>query len=165
MASARECPPLTAARYLHAAEQKADRALPTKERSPCDLSCHVEKKRNGRVTMKSEKLNLNKDFRRLYGRGRSQVHPLLVTYIILNKSGRIRYGITTGKKVGGAVERNRARRVIQAAMRENLKLVDCSGADIVFVARSRTVLAKSQDVEMAMNKHFKQGGLIPSDEQ
>ena len=115
--------------------------------------------------MESEKLNLNKDFRRLYGRGRSQVHPLLVTYIIRNKSGRIRYGITTGKKVGGAVERNRARRVIEAAMRENLKCVECNGADIVFVARTRTVTAKSQDVAAAMIKHFKLGGLVPSDDQ
>ena len=117
------------------------------------------------MTMESEKLNLNKDFRRLYGRGRSQVHPLLVTYIIRNRSGRIRYGVTTGKKVGGAVERNRARRVIEAAMRENLKLMQCDGADIVFVARSRTVMAKSQEVEATMKKHFTQGGLIPSDEQ
>ena len=117
------------------------------------------------MTMKSEKLNLNKDFRRLYGRGRSQVHPLLVTYIILNRRGVIRYGITTGKKVGGAVERNRARRVIQAAVRENLQNVQCTGADIVFVARTRTVLAKSQDVAAVMKKHFKAGGLIPQEQQ
>ena len=70
------------------------------------------------VAMDSEKLNLNKDFRRLYGRGKSFVSPLLVTYIMRTKRNVVRYGITTGKKVGGAVERNRARRVIQAAMRE-----------------------------------------------
>ncbi len=110
--------------------------------------------------MESVKLNLNKDFRRLYGRGKSQVHPLLVTYIIPNRRGVIRYGITTGKKVGGAVERNRARRVIEAAVRENLKSVECGGADIVFVARTKTVAAKSYDVAAAMKKHFKSGGLI-----
>ncbi len=115
--------------------------------------------------MEALKLNLNKDFRRLYGRGKSQVHPLLVTYICQNRRGVIRYGITTGKKVGGAVERNRARRVIEAAMRETLKRVDCAGADIVFVARTRTVFAKSYDVATVMKKHFKVGGLIPQNEQ
>lgn len=115
--------------------------------------------------MDAVKLNLNKDFRRLYGRGKSQVHPLLVTYIIPNRRGLIRYGITTGKKVGGAVERNRARRVIEAAARESFGSVDCGGADIVFVARSRTVAAKSYDVASVMKKHLKAGGLIPSDDK
>lgn len=115
--------------------------------------------------MDSVKLNLNKDFRRLYGRGKSHVHPLLVTYIIPNRRGIIRYGITTGKKVGGAVQRNRARRVIEAAMRENLKRADCGGADVVFVARTRTVSAKSYDVASVMKKHFKEGGLIQSARQ
>ena len=115
--------------------------------------------------MEASKLNLNKDFRRLYGRGKSQVHPLLVTYICQNRRGVIRYGVTTGKKVGGAVERNRARRVIEAAMRELLPEVNCFGADIVFVARTRTVLAKSYDVVAVMRKHFKSGGLIPQEKQ
>lgn len=113
------------------------------------------------VTMDSVKLNLNKDFRRLYGRGKSFVHPLLVTYIMRTKRNVVRYGITAGKKVGGAVERNRARRVIEAAMREIGAQIDCGGADIVFVARSKTVFAKSYDVAAVMMKHFKDGGIIP----
>lgn len=111
--------------------------------------------------MDSQKLVLNKDFRRLYGRGRSFVHPLLVTYIIPNRCGVIRYGVTTGKKVGGAVQRNRARRVIEAALRETVGLVDCRGADIVFVARTRTVSAKSPAVAAVMKKHFSECGIIP----
>lgn len=115
--------------------------------------------------MKSCKLNLNKDFRRLYGRGKSFVHPLLVTYIMSNKRGEIRYGITAGKKVGCAVVRNRARRVIEASMRECIKSIDCNGADIVFVARSRTPFAKSTDVQSAMLHHLKLGGLVPGEDK
>lgn len=113
--------------------------------------------------MESSKLNMNKDFRRLYGRGKSFVHPLLVTYVMFNKRGEIRYGITAGKKVGCAVMRNRARRVIEAAVRECLKSVDCNGADIVFVARSCTPYVKSQDVQSAMMHHFRASGLILGD--
>ena len=48
--------------------------------------------------MKFAVLNTNKDFRTLYYRGKSQVHPLLVTYVRKNRLGHPRAGITTGKK-------------------------------------------------------------------
>lgn len=113
--------------------------------------------------MKSEKLLLNKDFKRLYGRGSSFVHPILVTYVLKNRSGRIRFGITTGKKVGCAVLRNRARRVISSALRECMKSVDCEGADLVFVARSRTPSVKSTDIEAVMKGHLRKAGIIPEE--
>ena len=115
--------------------------------------------------MESVKLNLNKDFRRVYGRGKSFVHPALVTYIVTNRRGDIRYGITTGKKVGCAVMRNRARRVIAAALRECLPDVKCAGADIVFVARSKTPFVKSTDIASVMKGHFKSGGIISDEER
>ena len=87
----------------------------------------------------------NRDFSRLYRRGKSFVSPVLVTYVIKNKSDNLRFGITTGKKVGKAVKRTRARRVIRAAyyqLYNDLK----PGYDFVFVARSRTPFVKSQNV-------------------
>ncbi len=111
------------------------------------------------------KLNLNKDFRRIYGRGHCHVHPLLVTYIMRNKRGALRYGITTGKKVGCAVNRNRARRVIDAALKDCIKYIDCNGVDIVFVARSCTPTVKSQDVYEAMMGHFIAEGICVAGEK
>ena len=111
--------------------------------------------------MESLKLNLNKDFRRLYARGHSYVHPAVVSYIIPNNRKIIRYGITTGKKIGCAVMRNRARRLIEAAARECFKNMNSRGADIVFVARSRTVSVKSTDIKIALEQHFKAEGLLP----
>ena len=43
-------------------------------------------------------LKENRDFQRLYRRGKSYVSPILVTYIMKNKTDNLRYGITTGKK-------------------------------------------------------------------
>lgn len=108
--------------------------------------------------MESCKLNLNKDFRRLYGRGHSHVSPVLVTYVMTSRRGIIRYGITTGKKVGCAVMRNRARRIIEAAARECISDATV-GADIVFVARGKTPFAKSGDIAAAMRKHLAAEGL------
>ena len=41
------------------------------------------------------------------------VSPVVVTYVLKNRAGTVRVGITTSKKIGGAVQRNRARRVIR----------------------------------------------------
>ncbi len=105
-----------------------------------------------------EKLKLNKEFRRAYGRGRSFVHPGVVTYIVKNRLGYIRVGITTGKKLGNAVNRNRARRVITAAFRECLPHIG-GGYDIVFVARVRTPSLKSHALKTGMESHFRDAGI------
>ena len=104
-------------------------------------------------------LRLNKEFKTLYYRGKSQVHPLLITYLRHNPVGVPRVGITVGKKVGKAVQRNRCRRIIRAAYQALLPHIR-GGWDIVFVARVRTLSAKSTDIEKAMRHHLKNGGVL-----
>lgn len=108
--------------------------------------------------MSYKTFKLNKDFRRLYGRGRSQVSPYLVTYSIKNRKGETYIGITTGKKLGNAVNRNRARRLIVAAFRENSKHLK-PGYDFVFVARSRILSVKSTVVAEVMKQQFKEADI------
>ena len=100
----------------------------------------------------------NKDFRTLYYRGQSQVHPALVTYVRRNRMGVPRVGITTGKKLGGAVQRNRCRRVIREAFRPLLPRV--GGYDIVFVARTRTLEYKSNQLAPIMEQQLRQMGVM-----
>ncbi len=100
----------------------------------------------------------NKDFRTLYYRGKSQVHPALVTYVRRNRLGVPRIGITTGKKVGCAVRRSRSRRIIREAFRPLWPQV--GGYDIVFVARGLTPECKSTDLIPVMTRHLKQLGVI-----
>ncbi len=103
-------------------------------------------------------LRENKDFRTLYYRGRSQVHPALVTYVRKNKLGVPRIGITTGKKLGCAVERSRCRRLIREAFRPLYPTV--GGWDIVFVARTRLLAMKSTQLMPIMQKQLQQLGVI-----
>lgn len=103
-------------------------------------------------------LNRNGDFVRIYKRGRNEVHPLLVTYLLRNRRGLPRVGITATKKVGGAVQRNRAKRLIRAAYAELGYPVPC-GWDVIFVARSRTASSTMQQVQAAMGVHL--GKLLP----
>lgn len=104
-------------------------------------------------------LKENREFSFLYRKGKSLVTPVVVIYYYKNKRNNIRYGITTGKKIGNAVKRNRARRIIRAAF---LQLYpDIKGSyDFVFVARGKTPYVKSRDIKKAMLKKFKENELI-----
>lgn len=104
-------------------------------------------------------LNRNTDFRTLYYRGKSQVDAALVTYAKRNREEVTRVGITVGKKIGGAVRRNRCRRVIREAYRALLPRVN-RGWDIVFVARRRTVFLKSTEIRQIMESQLKALGVL-----
>lgn len=101
----------------------------------------------------------NSDFRRAYARGRSYPDPALVTTVIRNRAGVSRVGITTGKKIGGAVQRNRARRVIRAAFAEFSGSVR-PGYDIIFIARSKTCYLKSTQLVPVMKRQLTAAGLL-----
>lgn len=81
-----------------------------------------------------------------------------------NRAGICRIGITTSKKIGNAVERNKSRRLIRAAFQNVYKEYGeyFEGYDFVFVARGRTRYRKSYDLEQVMVKHLKKGNIIPS---
>jgi ribonuclease P protein component len=113
------------------------------------------------ILTKPAALNENKDFRRLYGRGKSVVDPALVTYVMKNRAGFCRVGITTSKKIGNAVERNRARRVIREAYRHVQPKIK-GNYDLVFVARVRTIRKKSTEIQAVMESQLKKLGLIQS---
>ena len=109
--------------------------------------------------MKSQTLKENKDFRRLYYRGESKASKYLVTYAMKSRGKGCRYGITTSKKIGNAVERNRSRRIIRAAFSE-LEPKICGCWDFVFVARGLTSKVKMQEVLKDMENHFTEMGVI-----
>ena len=100
----------------------------------------------------------NTEFRTLYYRGKSQVHPALVTYVRKNRLGVPRVGITTGKKLGKAVQRNRCRRVIREAFRPLFPQV--GGYDIVFVARTRTLSYKSTQLLPIIRRQLTELGVL-----
>lgn len=106
------------------------------------------------VTLKS-----NSDFRRLYNRGKAVTDPALVVYYRKNRAGICRIGLTTSKKIGNAVERNRSRRVLRAAFMEICpELEPCY--DLILVARSSTKHRKSNEVAARMRSIFAREGML-----
>jgi len=103
---------------------------------------------------KTTVLKLNKDFKRLYYRGKSAVDPALVTYAMRNRQPEEnRVGITVTKKIGKAVCRNRCKRIIRAAYRE-LESQIPAGWDFIFVARGKTAIMKSTQLLPIMKKQI-----------
>ncbi|ARP51215.1 ribonuclease P protein component [Caproicibacterium lactatifermentans] len=109
--------------------------------------------------MEYEPIKENRDFRRIYGRGKNLVSPVVVCYALKNRCKKVRMGITTSKKIGNAVQRNRSRRVIRAAFRALLPRIK-PGYDFIFVARAKTPHVKSTAVKYAMERQLKKAGLL-----
>jgi ribonuclease P protein component len=96
-----------------------------------------------RVTLKfrpAERIRRRAEFQQIYSRG-FRVHSRYCTAFLLANGGVGRLGIAATKKLGGAVERNRAKRLIREVFRRN-KIAD--GFDVVVIPK-RELLDASLD--------------------
>ena len=77
----------------------------------------------------------NKTFRKCFGRGKYVSCGFLTVYYLKNGSPFNSFGISVGKKQGGAVQRNRIKRIFRAAYRICEAEMPV-GYDIIFAARN-----------------------------
>jgi ribonuclease P protein component len=66
------------------------------------------------------------------------------------------FALVAGRKIGGAVQRNRARRVLRAAIRE-VAPRGVEGHDVVLVAREAIRDARTQDLITEMTELLQRG--------
>lgn len=97
-----------------------------------------------------ETLRSSGQFERVRRVGRTWASGLVVLNAAPNGGGSVRCGFVAGKKVGGAVERNRARRLMKEAVRQRLSTVK-PGWDLVWIARAGIVGVKLDAVSRAVN--------------
>ncbi|SEL25126.1 ribonuclease P protein component [Ruminococcus sp. YRD2003] len=100
----------------------------------------------------TETLKDNKDFLNLYKKGSYIPSKYSVIYVRPNGRPFNRLGITAGKKIGNAVHRNRAKRLIRLAYRE-CEIDMPVGIDIVIVARTHICEIKSDEYCAYMKKY------------
>ena len=106
-------------------------------------------------------LKQNHEFRRLYQRGKSAVSPYFAIYCRRTGRPESRLGITTGVKLGHAVQRNRVRRRIRELYRTNEEKF-VSGYDIVVVARTRAVFSRYSELERSFLQLMRKLGILSS---
>ena len=113
--------------------------------------------------MKIKAVNKNAEFLRAYRRGQSYVGKSVVLYVIKNRYGAMRFGITSSKKVGNAVKRNRSRRLIREAVRA-LPIDTTKNLDLILVARSKTPYCKAAEVTLCLKNLCEQAGILKFEE-
>lgn len=108
-------------------------------------------------------LKLNHIFRRLYAKGESAVGRFVVVYAKRNGTDCNRLGITTGVKLGHAVDRNRARRRIRETYRLNEHCLK-RGWDIVIVARTAAIKGDFSEMQRSFLHQCKKLRLLREEE-
>ena len=77
--------------------------------------------------------------------GKSYAHSTVVLIALPNNLGLVRIGVLASKAIGGAVQRNRAKRLIRSALQGLLPQIT-AGVDIVLLARRPIIKVKSANL-------------------
>lgn len=106
-----------------------------------------------------EMLRSKVDFQQINGQSRSRAHPTLLMRYRGNELGRTRYGISTGRRIGSAVVRNRVRRRLRSILRRLEGQVE-PGWDILLVARQSAAEASQIELDQALTRLMSIAGLL-----
>lgn len=110
-----------------------------------------------------------KDFERVWREGHSHAHPLVVLVSCRrpaegepagpNAPAATRCGFVAGKKVGSAVKRNRAKRLLRETVRARQAAL-AEGWDLVFVARAPLAEATLGQTQAAVDQLLKRANVV-----
>ena len=105
-------------------------------------------------------LKRRSEFQRVYHKGRSYAGRYLILYVFKNYQGeRDHVGFAAGKKLGCAAVRNRVKRLLREAYRQEQARVP-QGVTLLLVGRAAAVRAKSQLVQQEFVRLLKKAKLL-----
>ena len=99
------------------------------------------------------------DFSAIQERGTSRSHPLLIVRSLRTDLQTTRFGLATGRRLGGAVVRNRIRRRLREALRVMAPSFQ-PGWDVLIIARPALVGADHDALVGALRRVLRSGGVL-----
>ena len=97
-------------------------------------------------------------FREAYDQGRRYAGKCMVVWLRTGAGASLRLGVVASRKVGNAVARNRARRLLREVFRRHRG--ECSGAfDVVIVARRNILEARWPQIEQEFTDLAQRAGI------
>jgi ribonuclease P protein component len=109
-------------------------------------------------------LTRSSEIQRVRRLGKSNAHPLIVLMVYkIDAAKPTRLAIIAGKAVGGAVQRNRAKRRLRAVFQELFYKIP-SGFDLVVIARKSILNASYQEIQSAIREVCEKARLVLADD-
>ncbi|MCP3993462.1 MAG: ribonuclease P protein component [bacterium] len=108
--------------------------------------CPSETSRPDQRFPRSWRLTARRQFLAVYEKGRRVYSPSLAIFAVPNRIGHCRVGFTVTRKVGGAVARNRVKRVLRDIVRRNRSRLDHS-LDLVVNTKPSTLTTPTAELE------------------
>ena len=104
-------------------------------------------------------LSSPQDFAAIQGAGTTRSHALLSARFLRTDLETTRFGLSTGRQLGGAVVRNRVRRRLREALRVMAPSFQ-PGWDVLIIARPALVTADHDALVTALRRLLGRGGVL-----
>jgi len=157
--SAEETPPRQGARLSSTDEVGRRPASPGRAPRPRPKAADGLTIGRGTDTPRLVMLSRPQDFAALQGDGTSRSHPLLTARFRRTDLETTRFGLSTGRALGGAVVRNRVRRRLREALRVMAPSFQ-PGWDVLIIARPSIVTADHAAMVGALRRILTKGGAL-----
>ena len=111
--------------------------------------------------MRVRRLTGSADFERVRSVGQAGSTPLFVAIAARGVDGPARVGVAAGKRVGGAAQRNRAKRLLREGVRPLYPFID-AGWDVLLLARKPILDTRSTQVTPRLEHVLRRLGVVQS---
>ena len=157
--SAEEAPPRQGARFPRSDEHDSRPARA--RRSACSRTQAADGLTDGRGHDPPRLVMLSRpqEFAAFQGGGTSRSHPLLTARFLRTDLETTRFGLSTGRRLGNAVVRNRVRRRLREVLRVMAPAFQ-PGWDVLIIARPAIVEADHDALVGAVRRTLVRGGAL-----